>query len=98
MTTFIRCALWQIPTFVVTRDEIATVDALNAFHRDCASAENRCNVLDEVAKFSSKVFRGMQPPPGAAVIDLFVAPEYLFAKSGSVHFFDRAEKDLILET
>jgi predicted amidohydrolase len=94
----IRAALWQIPTSVINSNKPAgeltssklTMNAMNNL-----TAHERFRLLEEQVDDAAIAFRARPAQPGERVIDLFVAPEYLFARSDVVHFNDEATKDRV---
>ena len=87
---FLRVALWQLPTMVSNAPDAAPNVVAKLGH------DERCRLLEERLKAAARVFAGLDPPPGASVVDVFAAPEYLFAASATTHFVDVATKDRIL--
>lgn len=88
---FLRAALWQLPTTVSNAPGGAPNVVASLSH------DERCRLLEERLKASSRVLASIEPPPGATVVDVFAAPEYLFAATAVTHFVDVATKDRILE-
>ena len=94
----IRTALWQIPTMVINPTMQAperessklTLNALNTL-----GAQERFRLLENQVDDAATAFAACRPRAGEQVIDLFVAPEYLFARGDSSHFNDEATKDRV---
>jgi hypothetical protein len=87
---FLRAALWQLPTMVSNAPDGARNVVAELTH------DERCRLLEERLKAASRIFASIEPPSGATVIDVFAAPEYLFAASAITHFVDVSTKDRIL--
>ena len=99
MTDFlIRAALWQIPTMVINSNKPVpelessklTMNAMNNL-----TAHERFRVLEEQVDDAARAFAARPPRAGERVVDVFVAPEYLFARSDVQHFNDEATKDRV---
>lgn len=88
---FLRVALWQLPTMVSNAPDGAPNNVEHLSH------DERCRQLEERLAAANALFEGMAAPAGATVVDLFAAPEYLFADSATRHFVDAPTKDRILE-
>jgi predicted amidohydrolase len=92
----IRAALWQIPTMVINANKPVpelessklTMNAMNNL-----AAHERFRLLEDQVADAVLAFARRPPAAGEKVVDLFVAPEYLFARSDVVHFNDEATKD-----
>ena len=95
----IRAALWQIPTMVINANKPVpelessklTMNAMNNL-----AAHERFRLLEDQVDDAVLAFARRPPAAGEKVVDLFVAPEYLFARSDVVHFNDEATKDRLL--
>lgn len=94
----IRAALWQIPTMVINVNKPVpelessklTKNAMNNL-----AAHERFRLLEEQVDDAAQAFSRRPPQAGEHVVDLFVAPEYLFARSDVIHFNDEATKDRV---
>ncbi len=90
-TYHLRIALWQLPTMVTNAPDGAPNTVADLSH------DERCRRLEERLAAADRIFKGMPAPAGARTLDLFAAPEYLFALSAALHFVDVQTKDRILE-
>lgn len=99
MTDYLlRVALWQIPTMVIASNKpqpertasMLTMNALNTL-----DAQERFRALETQVGLAATAFARQAPQAGQRVLDVFVAPEYLFARSDAEHFQTEATKDLL---
>lgn len=88
MNYLIRAAVWQIST-IITHDGSAP----NQIAR--LSILERLSLLRSEVAFAANVFARTHPGQRTP-INVFVAPEYLFGRSQTAHFFEESDKDQIL--